>query len=158
VSDNPQKVVFDCNIFAQALLNPLGPAGACVDAAIQGRVRLFISDFVLEEIREIPNKPTPRKAGITDEKAERLISLVLELAERIAVPPVLFVHPIDADDSHYVNLALAADARLIVSRDRHLLNLHNPAKPWSAEFRSRFPQLQVIGPEVLLSELREALD
>src|SRR5438552_3327751 len=74
VSDKPRKVVFDCNIFAQALLNPLGPAGACVDAAIDGRVRLFISDFVLEEIRDIPNKPTPREVGVTEQKAESLIA------------------------------------------------------------------------------------
>jgi putative PIN family toxin of toxin-antitoxin system len=154
VSNEARRVIFDCNIFAQALLNPLGPAGACVDAATQGRVSLFISDFVLEEIRDIPNKPTPRRLGVTESKAESFVSLLMDVAERIAVPPPVFIHPIDPDDSHYVNLALAAAARLIVSRDRHLLNLSNNAKPWSADFRRRFPQLQVVGAETLLEELR----
>jgi uncharacterized protein len=154
VNDKPGKVVFDCNIFAQALLNPLGPAGACVEAAIDGRVTLFISDFVLEELRDIPNKSTPRRAGVTKQKAESLIAILIEIAERIGAPPPVFVHPIDPDDSHYVNLALAAGARLIVSRDRHLLNLNNPAKPWSSEFRRQYPLLQVISAETLLKELR----
>jgi len=43
-----------------------------------------------------------------------------------------------------------------VSRDRHLLNLNNPAKPWSADFRSRFPSLRVFTVEQMLSEIRQA--
>jgi putative PIN family toxin of toxin-antitoxin system len=154
VSDSPAKVVFDCNIFAQAIMNPLGPAGACLDAALDGRVSLFISDYVLDEIRDIPNKPTPRRLGVTDQKAQSLIALLLELCERIDNPPELFVHPIDPDDSASINLAIAASARLIVSRDRHLLNLNNPAKPWATDFRTRYPLIQVISAERLLEELR----
>ena len=101
---NEPNVVFDCNIFAQALMNPLGPAGACVDAAMDGRVTLFISDYVLEEIRDIPNKPTPRKLGVTPQKAESLIVLLVDGVVRIPEPPVVFIHPIDPDDSPYVNL------------------------------------------------------
>ena len=44
--------------------------------------------------------------------------------------------------------------KLIVSRDRHLLGLNDPKKPWSAEFRSRFPGLQVIVVEELLRQLK----
>jgi len=42
---------------------------------------LFVSDFVLAEIRDIPNKPIPRKAGVTPQKAELLIALLMECAE-----------------------------------------------------------------------------
>jgi len=35
-----------------------------------------------------------------------------------------------------------------------LLNLNNPDKPWSEEFRLRFRNLRVIGPEELLALLR----
>ena len=31
MSDAPPKVVFDCVIFAQALINDAGPAGACLE-------------------------------------------------------------------------------------------------------------------------------
>jgi len=152
VNDKPGKAVFDCNIFAQALLNPLGPGGACVEAAIAGHTNLFISDFILEEIREIPNKQTPRRAGISEDKVESLIALLMDVTEKIAAPPPVFAHPIDPDDSHYVNLALAAGATVIVSRDRHLLNLNNPAKPWSAEFRRQYPSLRVVTAETFLKE------
>jgi uncharacterized protein len=150
-----RKVVYDCNIFAQALMNPIGPAGACVEAALDGRVLLYVSEFVLSEIRAIPSKPTPSKAGVTLRKAENLIQQLLVSAEYVPDVPVQYVHPIDEDDSGYINLALITEAELIVSRDRHLINLNNPAKPWSLEFRGRFPTLRVISPEVLLQELRE---
>lgn len=137
-------------------MNPIGPAGACVQAVFDGQVTLYIADFVISEIRDIPNKPTPAKAGVTREKTENLVQLLLVKAEYVSRIPAAFVHPIDEDDSGYVNLALAADAKLIVSRDRHLLNLNNPAKPWSADFRARFPDLQIISAEQLLTEIRKA--
>ena len=150
------KVVFDCNIFAQALMNPVGPAGACVQLVFDGQVTLFIADFVISEIRDIPNKPTPARAGVTPGKAEDLVQLLLAKAEYVTDIPPVFVHPIDEDDSGYVNLALICDSRLIVSRDRHLLSLNNPAKPWSADFRSRFPDLRIISAEQLLALIRQA--
>ncbi len=137
-------------------MNPIGPAGACVQAAFDGHIALFIADFVISEIRDIPNKPTPSKAGVTPKKVEDLVQLLLVKAEYVSEVPAVYVHPIDADDSGYVNLALIAGAKLIVSRDRHLLNLNNPAKPWSADFRNRFPDLRIISAEQLLVEIRQA--
>jgi predicted nucleic acid-binding protein len=68
----PIPVVFDCTVFAQALINPKGPAGACLSAAQQNRLRLFISNYVIQEIRELPTKLPPR-LGVTDERIEALI-------------------------------------------------------------------------------------
>lgn len=45
------RVVFDCNVYFQALINEEGPAGKCVAAAFDGRVTLFITRFVMDEIR-----------------------------------------------------------------------------------------------------------
>ncbi len=125
-----------------------------MQAALDGQVTLFIADFVISEIRDIPNKPTPSRAGVTAKKAEDLVQLLLVKAEYVSDIPVVFTHPIDEDDSGYVNLAVTADAKLIVSRDRHLLNLNNPAKPWSADFRARFPDLRIVSAEQLLTEIR----
>jgi len=58
------KVVFDCNIFVQALINLAGPAGRCLDLAKAGSVLLIASPYVLAEVREIHLK-TPSKYAIT---------------------------------------------------------------------------------------------
>ena len=43
MSDPPTKVVYDCNIFVQALINLTGPAARCVRKAADGEVLQFVS-------------------------------------------------------------------------------------------------------------------
>jgi predicted nucleic acid-binding protein len=61
------------------------------------------------------------------------------------VPPI-FEYPRDPDDAHYVDLAIAADAKLIVSRDNDLLSLRDPATVAGQDFLSRFPLLLILTP------------
>jgi hypothetical protein len=60
------KLVYDCNVYLQFLLNQNGPSGRCVSLALQNYVELFISDSVLTELRELPEKPICIQEGITD--------------------------------------------------------------------------------------------
>lgn len=145
-----RRVVFDCNVFAQALLNPQGPAGRCLELARTGQVKLFVSEFVLEEIGELHLK-IPSRAGITAVDTEDLGQVVRSFATVLDPVPAVYRHPIDPDDSAYVDLAIAANAELIVSRDKHLLGLRDPTKSWSKEFRDRFPSLRVVTPDEYLT-------
>jgi putative PIN family toxin of toxin-antitoxin system len=122
MSDESRRVVFDCNIFVQALINVRGPAAECVRCAQRGEIALFVSPFVLIEIREIHEK-LPPKYGVTAEETERLATSLLTYATLITDIQELYIHPRDPDDSHYINLALATNAELIVTRDRDLLSL-----------------------------------
>lgn len=148
----PGRVVFDCTVFAQALINPKGPAGACVTAAQSGRLRLFVSEYVLTEVRELSGK-LPPKLRVDANWVETFIFDLAKYSESIAAVPELFVYARDPDDAHYVNLALAANARLIVTRDRDLLDLMDPAIADSRDFQARFPMLRVTDPVTLLREL-----
>ena len=122
MSAAPPRVVYDCNIFVQALINLNGPAGRCVQKVKDGDVLLFVSPFVLAEVREIHLK-TPPKYGITADQTDELARAVALMSTVVTDIPEVYRHPYDPDDSAYVNLALKSDARLIVSRDRHLLML-----------------------------------
>jgi uncharacterized protein len=153
--DNRDKVVFDCPIYAQSLINPLGPAAACLSHVQTGRLTLFISNYVIKEIRELPRKVKP-KLGVTPDRVERLIEDLAKYALTEDHVPDIYVHPHDPDDSHYVNLAIATNSRLIVSRDKHLLNLMDVSRSESRDFLSRFPFLRVIEPQTLLGELNSS--
>lgn len=149
------KVVFDCNIFVQALINLNGPAGRCVEKAKNREVLLFVSPYVLAEVREIHLK-TPPKYGITAEQTEELAASLSSFATLVTDVPEVYRHPHDPDDSAYVNLALKADARLIVSRDRHLLMLADANRKEGKDFQARFPGFRIIDPVELLRELEQA--
>jgi putative PIN family toxin of toxin-antitoxin system len=154
MNDAGERVVFDCNIFAQTLITPSGNAGKCVERVLEGKIRLFWSDYVLNEVRQICEKPTPKRLGVHRDQIESLIARLKPVAHLVENPPSVFIHPIDPKDSHYVDLAVASDAKLIVSRDKHLLNLMNPSKPGAQQFKATFPNLAVLQPEQLLELLR----
>jgi putative PIN family toxin of toxin-antitoxin system len=97
-----RAAVFDCNVFAQALINPRGPAGASVTAAQAGRVTLYVSDYILQEIRELPSK-LPAKLGVTPERIERLIIELGKFTRLIESVPTGFQHSRDQPrDRHQV--------------------------------------------------------
>lgn len=152
MSAAPPKVVYDCNIFVQALINLNGPAARCVQKAREGEVLLFVSPFVLAEIREIHLK-IPAKYGVTGDQTDELARTATQFSTLVSDVPEIYLHPYDPDDSTYVNLALKVDARLIISRDRHLLMLSDPARKEGKEFKARFPTLRILDPVELLREL-----
>src|SRR3954451_16943826 len=98
MSESPGfPVVFDCNVFAQALINPRWPAGACVVAAQEGRLRVFVSGHLLREIRELPRK-LPARLLVADDRVEAMIADMATYAEFVDRVPSVFVYPRDPDD------------------------------------------------------------
>lgn len=149
----PERVVFDCMVFAQALINPDGPAGACVELARVRRIQLILSDYILQEVRELPEK-LPPQLQVTADHVEWLIQELHECSESWTNVAEVYQHPLDPDDSPYINLALAAGAKLIATRDRHLLDLMDATIPAGHLFRRRFPELVILRPEQLLDLVR----
>ena len=66
--------------------------------------------------------------------------------------PEVFTCQRDPKDAQYVNLALAADAKLIVSRDRDLLDLMDLATRDGSAFHKRFPSLRIVDPVQFLQD------
>ncbi|MDQ2732673.1 MAG: hypothetical protein M3Y56_13525, partial [Armatimonadota bacterium] len=49
-SEDIPVAVYDCMVYVQAAFDGFGPAAACLEAAADGRVRLFASETVLDEV------------------------------------------------------------------------------------------------------------
>ena len=152
MSDARTKVVFDCVIFAQALISDVGPAATCLRLARSRTIELIWSDYVLQEIRELPAK-LPARLLVTTDRIEAFVQDVATFATLRTGVAAVYHNPLDPDDSHYVDLAVAASATIITSRDHHLLELMNDATPHGREFRQRFPQIEVITPNALLKRV-----
>jgi len=136
------------------LINLNGPAARCVQKAKDGEALLFVSPFVLAEIREIHLK-LPPKYGITQEHTDELARAVLLFATIVTDVPDVYRHPHDPDDSAYVNLALKSNASLIVSRDRHLLMLADSGREEGRDFQARFPSLRILDPVAFLRDVEQ---
>ena len=69
-------------------------------------------------------------------------------------PPHVFEFPRDPDDAHYIDLAVAAKARLVVSRDEDLLSLRDTGTEAGRDLVARFPELTILTPPEALALVR----
>lgn len=154
-SDNA-SVVFDCNVFVQAILNPRGVAAKCWQLVESGAVTLFVSEIVLAEISDVLSRPAFQKvsANFTPERIEAFLNRISEKAICLKNIPEEYRFSRDPKDEPYINLAIVARARLIASYDRDLLDLMKDSATGN-EFQRRYPMLRIVEPAQLLKDFEQ---
>ena len=112
------RVVLDTNILVSALLWRGAPY-RCLLAVQAGLADLVISPPILEELRTV----LVTKFRHTVPDADEAIGLIRAAADVVEIGGRLRVIPDDPDGDKFVETAQAGRAELIVSGDRHLLDL-----------------------------------
>lgn len=108
------RLVIDTNIFI-TIIGRRSPFRWIFDCLIQGKIILCISNEILFEYREILARKT------NDEIAENVIEF-LSISPFVEKTEIYFnFHLIaeDAEDNKFVDCAIASDAQILVSNDRH---------------------------------------
>lgn len=144
-------------LFLQGLISESGIAVSCFELFENGIVELFVSEEVLAEIQDVITRPKlqARYSRLTDERAQRLIEILRLKATLIKSPPRVFNYTRDPKDEKYINLAVAADAEYIVSRDSDLLDLMTGFDVKSKEFRQKTRPLKIVEPVDFLRIVEE---
>jgi putative PIN family toxin of toxin-antitoxin system len=155
VKDLP-RVVFDCNVLLQAAARERSVAAKCLNLAESGLIQLCLSREVLAEVEDVLNRPEIRAhfADLSDEIVGAFLKRLQKLSTLVRHIPKEFSYPRDEDDEPYINLAVAAGADFIISRDRDLLDLMTGHTDEAKEFRQRFRSLKVIEPTEFLKIVR----
>lgn len=149
------RVVYDCNVFLQGMISDRGPGRTCLQLVEEGKVALFISPRVLEEIRGLPSHPRLRRfKALTAERIEKFVVRLVSKSILFKDAPGVFTYDRDPDDVHYLDLAVAAEAGYLVSRDRDLLDLMTTRTTAAIEFKAKFPKLKILDPVAFLNEFR----
>lgn len=141
------RAVFDCNTLLQAVVSPNGPAAHCLAMVEEGRVTLVTSQAVLAEARDVLNRPFVR-----DRLPPTPLEQVNAFIDRIRRSSIYYrevpegpPYERDLKDQPYMDLAVAAAADYLVTRDKDLLSLaaaqatplEPPANPNAAGVRPR---------------------
>ena len=139
-------VVLDCMIYLQAVVNERGPAARLLSLMEEPSLPLFISQEILDEIREVLARPRLHRKfpSLTDERIAALIADLSRQGTLVADVPAVFRLKRDPKDEKYVNLAIATHAYL-VTWDRDLLDLMD-----DSDFRRLYPELTILDPVALL--------
>ena len=140
MSEEIPEAVFDCGVFLQGLISKSGPAVVCLELVEQEKIKLFISEETLAEIKDVLSRPRLRERNpdLTDEKVEK--------SEFIKKIPRHFEFSRDPNDEPYINLAIEANAIFLVSRDNDLLDLMTGYTDECKDFRRRFRKLKIVNP------------
>jgi putative PIN family toxin of toxin-antitoxin system len=152
VTAEKPRVVFDCNVLLQAAAREKSIAAKCLNFVESGLIQLFVSREVLVEVEDVLNRPEIRGhfPDLSDEIVGAFLKRLQNLSVLVRLVPKKFSYPRDEDDEPYINLAVAADAAFIISRDRDLLDLMTGHTDECKEFRQRFRSLRVVEPAEFL--------
>ena len=150
------KVVFDCNVFVQAFFNVNGPAASCVRLIENDVVTLLLSTVVLAELRDVLNRPKLQRRfhAASRDLVDEFLRSLLDKADIVKEVGQQFNFKRDPKDEMYINLALSADARYLISRDNDLLDLMKETDA-GKDFRRRFPSLTILNPVAFLREVQK---
>ncbi len=93
---------------------------------------------------------------MTARQIELFIDEVVNISDLVKSVPTEFRFERDPKDEIFVNLAIAADADFIVSRDKDLLELMTTHTDEAKEFRQRFRHLKIVDPVEFLQIIQKA--
>lgn len=117
----PQLWVLDTNLLVSRLLAPGGTTARAVDQALASGV-LLVSEATLEELANVLARPRfDPYVALADR--QRFVAMLGGVARLIHVTR-RFQSCRDPKDDKFLGVAVAGDARAIVTGDRDLLELH----------------------------------
>ena len=152
------RVVYDCVILLQAAARS-GRVHATIQLVRDGQVTLLLSPEIITELRDVLTRPEVRAKfpALEPPHVETFLNDVLSHAEIVKDVSVSFSLPRDKKDEPYLNLAISAQARYLVTwNHRHLTYLMRQDTPEGIEFCRRFPSLKIVDPPTFLGEIRQA--
>ena len=115
------RVVIDTNVFVSSFLNPKGHPRAVIDLWKTGQICLCVTEEILEEYLEVftrlglRGKPELKNLLRIFKRKENLVfSKAAARFRRVKDDP---------DDDKFIDCAISARARYIISGDSHLLKV-----------------------------------
>jgi len=157
MSSTSVRVVYDCVVFLQGVGRRGNAARKCLDLVDDGTVHLCLSPDVLAEIEDVLQRPEilRRFPLIESQDSQTLLRTARNKALLLAEVPKAFSLPRDPDDEPYTDLAIAAEAKFLVTwNDRHLTYLMRQETPEGVEFCRRFPNVRIVDSPTFLAEIR----
>ncbi len=111
------RVVFDTNVLVSAYTFG-GPPAELMTRAIMGELELVTSPALLAELARV----LADKLGFDTERVDAVVLQIVRIADVVRPASRLCVIA-DEPDNRVLECAVEGDAELIVSGDRHILNL-----------------------------------
>lgn len=109
-----QKIILDTNVIVSALISKGAPWEIVYDILLEDKVRVYISDAILEEYTEVLTRDKFARFQNFKANADFILAIIEELA--IVKQPNIEVNILqDEDDNKFLELASTVDADFIIT-------------------------------------------
>jgi putative PIN family toxin of toxin-antitoxin system len=143
------RVVLDSNVLARAVASPEGPAGDVLERISADHVLIVSLELLAELTRVLSYDRVRRLHQRSDDAIAEFIDSLAAGAVVVPLPGSLArVVPHDPDDDFLVATALAGNANVLCTRNRHLF--HEQVVAYCRDYA-----IEVIDDLALLARLRE---
>ena len=113
------KIVLDTNIFISGILFGGNPR-TILNLIIEGKFKLFVSDDILNELKEVLNR---KKFNFPTENIHHILNEIELISELITPSQHYEVVDRDPDDNIIIDCAVASGADFIITGDKDLLEI-----------------------------------
>lgn len=116
------KVVLDTNVLMSAIFFG-GPPFQIVKAWLDGKVEMVVSVEILDEYESVCQRLKTKYPNIDYESIETILHLLIRNCELVETKTCRVEVSKDPDDNKFIECALCANVQIIVSGDKHLLDI-----------------------------------
>ena len=113
-----KRIVLDTNVLVSAVLG--GRVAPVLDQWRAGRFTLVVTDAIVREYLTVLRRP---KLGLPAEVVDDIAAYIFRKAEFVTPMEFLTVIAADPTDDRFLEAAVAGEAEVIVSGNKHLLTL-----------------------------------
>jgi len=140
------RIVLDANVFVSGFISERGAPAKILAYWKEEKLDVVVSPAILQELERVLHYPRlQERYCLPEEDIQRFLRLLRRQAVEVEPSEKLFVITRDPTDDRYSECALAGEATVIVSGDRHLLDI--------GEYRG----IQILSPAGFLAFLRTVL-
>jgi putative PIN family toxin of toxin-antitoxin system len=118
--DHRRRLVIDTNVWVSAFINPLGAPARLLNLALDGRLILILSTYLIDEILDVCRRErVRRRLHLSPEQIEARLMAACEQAVMVETRGILQICR-DPDDDAILETAIYGGADYLVSRDDDL--------------------------------------
>ena len=113
------KIVLDTNVFISGIFFS-GPPSTILQAWRDSRIQIILSEEILEEYQGVAKELSSKFPAVDIGRIIELLTIYGEVFETKDISVSVCKDP---DDNKFIECAIASNSKLIVSGDKHLLNI-----------------------------------
>ncbi len=114
------KIVLDTNVFISGIFFS-GPPSIILQAWRDSKIQIILSEEILEEYQYVAEELSSKFPAVDIARIIKLLTIYGEVFETKGISVSVCEDP---DDNKFIECAIASNSKLIVSGDKHLLNIN----------------------------------